>query len=218
MQSPIQHRIKVLITDDHQFYRSGVRNSLSGFEDLEVIGEAENGQDLLNKLKWLHPDVITLGIQMPVMDGLQALPILRKNYPDIKIVMLSMHNDPGVICKMLELGANSYLTKEAGAEEIHQTIIACMSRWLYINETVQKGITYYKSGVIATSHPALSFTEKEIRIMELLKKELPQVEIAAHFDLSPRTVHAIIEKLKNKIAVTSDAALLEYAEKNKLIN
>ncbi len=110
--------IKVAIADDHHLFRAGVRASLSSRKDIQMVGEAENGMQLLNLLKHMRPDVILLDIQMPIMDGYATLPEIKKLHPDIKVIMLSMINDASMITRMMEIGANSYLTKESDAETI----------------------------------------------------------------------------------------------------
>ena len=118
-------RIKVLITDDHEIFRRGVKTGLAKRRDIEFIGEAENGQDLLTQLEYLEPDVILLDISMPVMDGQAALPIIKERFPAVKVIMLTMHNDPVVIATMMSLGANSYLTCESSSENIYEAILSC---------------------------------------------------------------------------------------------
>ncbi|HEX6334134.1 MAG TPA: response regulator transcription factor, partial [Flavisolibacter sp.] len=102
--------IKVAIADDHALFRTGVKTSLSTRRDIQMIAEAENGMQLLNLLKHMKPDVVLLDIHMPIMDGYATLPEIKKLYPEIKVIMLSMNNDPSIITKMMEIGANSYLT------------------------------------------------------------------------------------------------------------
>jgi len=114
--------IKVAIADDHTLFRTGVKTSLQARKDIQMVAEAENGMQLLNLLRHIKPDVVLLDIQMPVMDGLTALPEIKKLYPDIKVIMLSFLNDNSVISKMMEIGANSYITKESGADMIYEAI------------------------------------------------------------------------------------------------
>src|SRR6186713_1760241 len=118
------HVIKVAIADDHTLFRSGVKASLTAHKDIHMVAEAENGMQLLNLLKHIQPDVILLDIQMPIMDGLTALPEIKKLYPNVKVIMLSFLNDHSVISKMMEIGANSYITKESGSEMIYDAIKA----------------------------------------------------------------------------------------------
>jgi DNA-binding NarL/FixJ family response regulator len=115
-------KIKVLITDDHALFRTGVKTSLAHYPDIEFIGEAENGMQLLNLVKFLQPDVILLDIQMPIMDGIATLPEVKKVLPDVKIIMLTMNDDVSMISKLMEIGANSYLTKNSDSETIYEAI------------------------------------------------------------------------------------------------
>jgi DNA-binding NarL/FixJ family response regulator len=117
--------IKVLIADDHVLYRAGVKMALSGKKDIKIIAEADNGMHLLNMLKMLQPDVILLDIQMPVMDGIGALPEIKKNWPHIKVIMLTMMDDYSMITRLMELGANSYLSKTSDSEIIYEAIKTC---------------------------------------------------------------------------------------------
>src|ERR1700712_782911 len=114
--------IKVAIADDHALFRAGVKTALSVRKDIEMIAEADNGMQLLNLLKHIEPDVILLDIQMQIMDGIQTLPEIRKEYPHVKVIILSMHNDHSMISKLMEIGANSYLTKNSDSETIYLAI------------------------------------------------------------------------------------------------
>ena len=126
--------IKVAIADDHALFRTGVKTSLSSRKDIQMVAEAENGMQLLNLLRHIQPDVVLLDIQMPIMDGLATLPEIKKLYPGVKVIMLSMHNDHSVISKMMEIGANSYLTKESGSEMIYDAIRTVYEQDFFFNE------------------------------------------------------------------------------------
>ena len=111
--------IKVIIADDHVLFRAGVKSALSMHKNIKMIAEADNGLQLLSILKHVQPDVILLDIQMPIMDGITTLPEIKKLYPNIRVIMLTMHNDHSMISKLMELGANAYLTKNSDSEVIH---------------------------------------------------------------------------------------------------
>src|SRR5882762_5455528 len=132
--------IKVAIADDHALFRQGVRTALSVRKDIEMIAEADNGMQLLNLLKHIEPDVILLDIQMPIMDGITTLPEIRKLYPDVKVIILSMHNDHSMISKLMEIGANSYLTKNSDSETIYQAIKTCYEQEFFFNELTNKAL------------------------------------------------------------------------------
>jgi DNA-binding NarL/FixJ family response regulator len=132
--TPLTEIIRVIIADDHSLFREGVKMALSYKNDIKIVGEAENGMQLLNLLKHNLPDVILLDIQMPVMDGISALTSIRKNYGDVKVIMLSMYNDHSMVSTLMEKGANAYLTKSADAESIYEAIKTCFSKSYYFND------------------------------------------------------------------------------------
>ena len=117
--------IKVGIADDHALYKTGVKMALSVFKDIKIIVEAENGSDLLDKLQTIQPDVILLDLQMSVMDGITALPLIKKHYPYIKVIILSMNNDNSLMAKLISMGASSYLTKTDEPVNMYSKIAAC---------------------------------------------------------------------------------------------
>src|SRR5450432_4381983 len=132
--------IKVIIADDHALFRAGVKTALSIKKDVELIAEADNGMQLLNLLKHIQPDVILLDIQMPIMDGIATLPEVKKLYPGIKIIMLTMMDDQSMITKLMELGANSYLTKTSDSEIIYEAIKTCYEQEYYFNSLTNKAL------------------------------------------------------------------------------
>lgn len=215
--------IKVLIADDHVLYRAGVKTALSSKKDIKVIAEADNGMHLLNMLKMVQPDVILLDIQMPVMDGIGALPEIKKNWPHIKVIMLTMMDDHSMITKLMELGANSYLSKTSDSEIIYEAIKTCHEQEYYFNSLTNKALlTNLKQRnnsmpqKFAPQEAQLS--EKEVMILKLMCEEKTTKEIGDLVDLSPRTVEAIRDKLKVKTGAKSTAGLIMYAVKNNILD
>jgi DNA-binding NarL/FixJ family response regulator len=212
--------IKVAIADDHTLFRTGVKTSLSSRKDIQMVAEAENGMQLLNLLKHVQPDVVLLDIQMPIMDGLTTLPEIKKLYPGIKVIMLSMHNDHSMISKMMEIGANSYLTKESGSEMIYEAIKAVYEQDFFFNDVTNKALLNglrTKRTMEASMPPDVQLTEKEVHILRLMCEEKSTKEIADIVDLSPRTVEAIRDKLKTKTGTKSMAGLVMYAVKAGIV-
>jgi len=211
--------IKVAIADDHALFRTGVKTSLSQRKDIQMIAEAENGMQLLNLLKHIKPDVILLDIHMPIMDGYTTLPEIKKLYPEMKVIMLSMNNDPSIITKMMEIGANSYLTKESDSETIYQAIRTCYEQEFFFNDLTNKallnGLRTKRPAEVMT--PEVNLTDKEVTILKLMCEEKSTKEIAEMVDLSPRTVEAIRDKLKTKTGVKSMAGLVMYAVKAGIV-
>ena len=215
--------INIMIVDDHVLYRAGVKTALSSKKDIKVIAEADNGAHLLNMLKGIQPDVILLDIQMPIMDGIATLPEVKKLYPGIKIIMLTLLDDQSVITKLMELGANSYLVKTSDAEVIYEAIKTCHQQEFYFNSLTNKALlnNLRQRNMVSpfkTAHEDAVLSEKEITILRLMCDEKSTREIAEAVDLSPRTIEAIRDKLKVKTGTKSTAGLIMFAVKNNLLD
>jgi DNA-binding NarL/FixJ family response regulator len=215
--------IKVLIADDHVLYRAGVKTALSTKKDIKIIAEADNGMHLINMLKMIQPDVILLDIQMPVMDGIGALPEIKKNWPHIKVIMLTMMDDHSMITKLMELGANSYLSKTSDSEIIYEAIKTCYEQEYYFNTLTNKALlTNLKIKNTITPQKIVqmeaNLNDKDILILKLMCEEKSTKEIADIVDLSPRTVEAIRDKLKVKTGAKSTAGLIMYAVKHNILD
>jgi DNA-binding NarL/FixJ family response regulator len=213
-------KIKVLITDDHALFRTGVKTSLSHYPDIEFIGEAENGMQLLNLVKFLQPDVILLDIQMPIMDGIATLPEVKKILPKAKIVMLTMNDDVSMISKLMEIGANSYLTKNSDSETIYEAIKTVHAKEYFFNEYTNKAMLngLRSKRIVETSLPdEAELSEKEVQVLKLMCDEKSTKEIADIVEISPRTVEAIRDRLKMKTGAKSTAGLILYAVKHGIV-
>ncbi len=215
--------VNVIIADDHVLYRAGVKTALSSKKDIKIIAEADNGSHLLMLLKAIQPDVILLDIQMPIMDGIATLAEVKKLYPQIKIIMLTMMDDHSMITKLMELGANSYLTKTSDSEIIYEAIVTCHEQEYYFNSLTNKALL----NNLRQRNPVLPakmmpeearLSEKEITVLKLMCEEKSTREIAEAVELSPRTVEAIRDKLKTKTGSKSTAGLIMYAVKHKLLD
>ena len=212
--------IKVAIADDHVLFRAGVKSALSLHKDIKMIAEADNGMQLLTVLKHVQPHVILLDIQMPIMDGINTLPEIKKLYPEIKVIMLTMHNDHSMISKLMELGANSYLTKNSDSEIIYQAIKTVHEQEYYFNQLTNKALIdglRVKRQAEASLPVDAKLSDKEITILRMICEEKSTKEIADLVELSPRTVEAIRDKLKVKTGAKSLAGLVMYAVKSGII-
>jgi DNA-binding NarL/FixJ family response regulator len=221
--SDMNEPIKVIIADDHVLYRAGVKTALSAKTDVKVIAEADNGMHLLNMIKNIPVDVILLDIQMPIMDGIAALPEIKKICPQAKVIMLTMMDDHSMITKLMELGANSYLTKTSDSEVIYEAIKTCYEQEYFFNSLTNKALlSNLKQRNAITPQKLMqqeaNLNEKEMMILKLMCEEKSTKEIADLVDLSPRTVEAIRDKLKVKTGAKSTAGLIMYAVKNKILN
>ena len=211
-----------MIVDDHVLYRAGVRTTLLTRKDIKIIGEADNGAHLLNMLKGIQPDVILLDIQMPVLDGIATLPEIKRLYPQIKVIMLTLLDDQSVITRLMELGANSYLVKTSDAEVIYEAIKTCHKQEYFFNALTNKALLNNLrqkniESSLKSAHDEAALTDKEITILRLMCEEKTTREIAEAVELSPRTIESIRDKLKTKTGTKSTAGLIMFAVKNKLL-
>lgn len=213
--------IKVAIADDHKIFRDGIRMALKGKEYLKILWEAENGKDLMHKIKLKKPDVLLMDIRMPEMDGVNAISLIRKEFDDIKIIVLTMYDDQEMITKMMEMGANAYLTKTSDPEEIYQAILTCMNDDFYFNELVNKAVLsklQTKKQVRQFYPNPVKFSEKELRVLKLIAEDKTTEEISKEVFLSPRTVETIRQNMKTKVGAKTIAGLIMYGTRNKLID
>ena len=214
-------QIKVSIADDHKIFRDGIKMALKDRDYLKILWEAEDGRDLMHKLKLKQPDVLLMDIRMPEIDGVNAIGILRKEYEHIKIIVLTMYDDQEMITKMMEMGANAYLTKTTDPDEIYQAIITCMNDDFYFNDLVNKAVLLklqHKKAVKQFYPNPVKFSEKEIRILKCIAEDKTTEEISKEVFLSPRTIETIRQNMKQKVGAKTIAGLVMYAMRNKLLD
>lgn len=213
-------QIKVSIADDHKIFRDGIKMALTGKEYLKILWEAEDGKDLMHKMKIKLPDVLLMDIRMPEMDGVNAISLLRKEYEKVRIIVLTMYDDQEMISKMMGMGANAYLTKTTDPEEIYNAILTCMNDDFYFNDLVNKAVLLklqHKKQIRQFYPNPVKFNEKELRILQLIAEDKTTEEISKEVYLSPRTVETIRQNMKTKIGAKTIAGLVIYGMRNKLI-
>ena len=212
--------IKVAIADDHKIFRDGIRMALSGKEMLKIIWEAEDGKDLMHKIKLKAPDVLLMDIRMPEIDGINAISLIRKEFEEVKIIVVTMYDDQEMITKMMEMGANAYLTKTTDPEEIYNAIVTCKNDDFYFNDLVNSallGKLKQRNGDRTTITPVVNFNEKELKILKLLAEDKTTEEISKVIFLSPRTIETIRQNMKLKVGAKTIAGLVMYGIKNKML-
>ncbi|MEO8771941.1 MAG: response regulator transcription factor [Ferruginibacter sp.] len=218
----VNTQIKIAIADDHKIFRDGIRMTLQEKPDLEILWEANDGKEMMDKIRLKKPDVLLMDIRMPEIDGINAIGLIRKEFDDIKIIVLSMHDDEEMISKMMEIGANAYLTKITDIKEIYEAVIKCMSEGFYYSDMVNKIVTgnlIKKKNELRNyrSIMPVSFNENEIKIMQLLAEDMNTDEISKLVFLSPRTIENIRQNMKTKVNAKTIAGLLSYGIRHNLI-
>mgnify|MGYP003913784275 FL=1 len=208
------------MADDHKIFRDGLRAALKDKPFLQVAWEVETGNDLMHKLSVKLPDVLLMDARIPDADGINAIARIRKEYQELRIIVLTMYDDPQLINRMMEMGANAYLTKTSDPEEICEAILTCVKEDFYFNDLVNQAVLLklQRKRKIRQAYPqTVRFTEKEMRILQLIADDKTTEEIAESVFLSPRTVETIRQQMKLKAGVKTIAGLVMYATRNKLL-
>jgi two-component system, NarL family, invasion response regulator UvrY len=210
--------VQVAITDDHVLLRSALARLVNSFEGYTVMLEADNGKDLRNKiLKHKVPDIVMLDVNMPEMDGFETTQWLHKNYPFIKVLVLSMLSDEKTIIKIFRMGAKGYLLKNADPEELNKALDSIMNKDVYLSEYVSnKLVSGLHKDQEKTVQP-IEFNEKEREFLHWACTELGYKDIAGKMNLSPRTIDDYRQSMFNKLNVHSRVGLVLYAIRNGIV-
>lgn len=214
-------KIKIVIADDHKLFRKGIIALLEDFDFIGEIEEASNGVELLQILAKtkLLPDVILLDLSMPVMDGVEAQQNIRKLYPDIKIIILTMQDDEQYILHLIAEGVNGYLLKNAELDEMEKVIVKVVEKGFYFSDDISMKVLKnlnMKEKAEFVFNP--DFTERELQILELICKEYSNNEIANACDISIRTAEGYRQKLIEKSGAKNIAGLVVLALKYKWVS
>ncbi|WP_316737768.1 response regulator transcription factor [Pedobacter aquatilis] len=206
--------LPIAIVDDHTLFRQGLANLLSEFEEIDIVFQATNGVDMQNQIK-SHPGVqlVLMDINMPVMDGYAATRFIKKEYPDVKVLALSMHEEEKAIIEMLKAGAGGYILKGSTPSDLVIAIKAIIEKGFYINEMVSGRLLFQ----LKKEDPKPIITEKELTFLQHCSTELTYKDIADLMNISPRTVDNYRESLFAKLNIKTRTGLVVYGIKNDLI-
>ncbi|MBU2916280.1 MULTISPECIES: response regulator [Reichenbachiella] len=208
-------KIKLAIVDDHQLFRDGMSALLSSNEDFEVLGGLNNGVELFEFLeKGEIPHVLLLDLTMPEMNGFEALKKLKKEYPQIKTIAISMHDDGNYIVKCVRSGAYSYLLKNTDEEELVQAINTVFSGQKYFNPTISERMINIMA---MEGNQPKKLSAKESEILEMISNGLTTKEIAEKLIISTRTVETHRVNMMKKLDVKNTAELIKKATKLSII-
>lgn len=213
-------KIRVLIADDHKIIRVGLRGILASESDMEVVGEAESGDEVLTLLHNLAADVILMDIDMGVSNGIDATAAVREHYPGVKVLTLTQHEEQDLVIKMLEAGANGYLLKNCGREELITAIHTVVKGDSYFSQSVSATLLKALTSLNTKGHPANNpdeLTARELEVLRLIAEEYSNPEIAQKLFISVRTVDTHRRNLLEKLHAKNTAALVKYAISRGLV-
>lgn len=218
-KSPIQ----LFLVDDHEIVRDGIRSYLEDDDRFELVGEAIDGEEALAKLKLMDPlpDIVLTDISMEPMDGLELSKALKKNYENLKVLVLSMLNEHQYIRHILETGIKGYVLKTAGEEELKTALLTVMEGGNYfsqeVTKTVMESISGKKNKKESRFGTRIPLTEREKEVLTLIVREYSNTEIAEELFISPRTVEAHKRNLLEKTGSKNIAGLVLYAINNDIL-
>jgi NarL family two-component system response regulator LiaR len=213
--SPSTGMIRVMLVDDHMMVRRGLATFLRAFDDLELAGEADNGETAIQLCAQLHPDVVLMDMVMPGMDGAAATRAIRQQYPTVQVIALSSFKEEGLVQNALQAGAIGYLLKDVSAEELAQAIRAAHAG----RATLSPGAT--QALVDAVSQPPApghDLTARERDVLALMVEGLNNTEIAEKLVVSPSTIKSHVSNILSKLGVASRTEAVALAVRHRLVD
>ena len=209
--------IRIIIADDHELMRKSLPILLKKQDEIEIVDDAENGKELLEKVRQHEPDVVVTDIQMPIMDGIKATKKIKEEFPNVKVLALTMFNEDHLIVDMLEAGAKGYLLKNTTQHELMEAIKAVYNGGTHFcnstseklkNMIVQSRFNPYKQ------QPKVQLTPREVEVMRLICQQMKNTDIADKMCISVRTVEGYREKIFEKTGSKTLAGITIFAIKN----
>ena len=210
-------KLNILVTDDHTLFRKGLAMMVKAFTEVATVEEAENGKEALKKIKEGNFDLILLDLEMPIQDGWETAKKLVVKYPEIKIIMISMHDSLETISGLIEIGVHSYLLKKAQPDEVHTAITSVINNDFYYNNLVSRALhkKIQKNGLEKPDAiRRADVSPREIEILELICQELTMKEIGEKLFLSEQTVQTHRKNLMKKIHAKNAVSLVKFAFQN----
>lgn len=213
--------IRVALVDDQQLFRQGIALLVSNTPGFEIVFEADNGQNCLDQLKDIKelPHVALVDMEMPIMDGMELVNQLQQQYPDIRVIMLSVHSNERMIARMIQLGASGYLIKNCDKEELIQAIQTTYASGFYINGQALKAMQTHSGKTASIKNLngiVIELSSREKEVLEMICQELTTAEIADKLFISTRTVEGHRNNLLIKTGCRNTAGLVLFAIRHHL--
>ena len=209
--------VKIMIADDHSMIREGLKNLLELDGDIQVIDEAVDGEDCLEKLQLVKPDVLLLDINMPKKNGLEVLKSLKSRRSKLKVLVLTVHNETEYLMKAVDIGVNGYVLKDSESAELKKAIFTVADGETYIQPSL---IPALNAKMIETNKDAekiKSLTKRELDVLKLLAVGMFNKEVGKRLEISERTVKNHVSNIFKKLGVTDRTQAAVFAIRNNLV-
>ncbi len=200
--------MRLVLADDHRVVRDGINYMLSGEDDVTIVGEAESGQDLLELLATTPVDVVLLDVRMAEMSGLDVLEAIAGDLPQVRVLMLSMHDEPGYVRRAIELGAAGYLLKSAGRDELLRAIRTVADGAVYIQADLLQPLL---TDIDSPGGRSGRLSPRETQVLQLIANGFENKQVARELDLSEATVKTYMRGIFDRLEVTSRAEAVAVA-------
>jgi len=211
--------VSILIADDHGVMRAGLRALLEDEAGMQVVGEAVNGDEALHLADVLHPDIVLLDLSMPGMDGIETTRKLKRMFPDIKVLILTVYEDESLVREAIRAGAAGFIIKRAAEEELIVAIQAVERGDMYIHPALTRLLLNDLSPAIHAKKSALdTLTPRELEVMRYIIRGYTSRQIAEVLFISMRTVEGHRASLMGKLELKNRVELIEFAEKHGLVH
>jgi len=213
-------KITVLVAEDHTIVRKGICSLIDGKADIQVIGEAENGREAIDKVVALQPEVVVMDIAMPLLNGLEATRQIKKMYPQIKILALTMYTNEEYILQILQAGASGYVIKQAAPAELLSAIHAVYRGDSFLSPNISKTIIdeYLRHTTPTAPVEQEKLTDREREVLQLVAEGFTNQEIAEKLNISVKTVGVHRTNLMEKLEIHNVTDLVKYALRKGIIN
>ena len=202
--------IKVLIVDDHELVRAGLKQLLNDTSDIKVIDECDNGEEAVNKAKELHPNIVLMDINMPGLGGMEATRKILRFSPQTKVIVVSVIDTEPFPSRLLELGASGYISKDSTPDELRQAVRRVHAGELYLGPKIAQRVAL-RHITTGTDSPFASLSRRELQVMQMIIKGLKAPEIAKMLHISPKTINSYRYRLFDKLSINSDVELTHKA-------
>lgn len=205
--------LQVLLVEDHEIVREGVRLLVESQDDMNVVGEAANGEVAVKIVGELAPDIILMDVSMPELNGLKATKRIKKNHPEIKILALTRHTDDGYIQQLIQAGANGYVLKQSAPNELINAIRAVADGKAYLDPALTEKIMggYLRQSTARQNAAKVHLTDRETEVIRLIAWGYSNKEIAGQIQLSVKTVEAHKANAMRKLGISSRIDIVRYA-------
>lgn len=205
-------KVRILIVDDHAVVRDGLKMIIESHEDLQVVGNADNGHDAVDKAVALQPDVILMDIAMPDLNGIEALRIISERVPTARVIVLSMHHTTEHVFRAIQGGARGYILKESAGSHVVKAIRSVVRGHKYFCDAVDATVFHQTVASRATPQsPIESLSPRECEVLQLVVEGKTSAEIAVILSLSPKSVETYRSRLMVKLGITNIPALVKFA-------